>query len=239
MLVIRNLSLSKLKNRNSFSILSNISLSIESGRITLLLGKSGSGKTSLLRCMAQLEDGYTGSIAYQDKDLRRFSPKERSQAIGFVAQNYALFPLMTVLDNCAHPLQKVLGQTKEEAYAQVDKKLGAFGMQALRHSFPYELSGGQQQRTAIIRALLLNPQFLLFDEPSSALDPENTELLIAILHELIKEGKGVVIASQDMDFAEKVLDLAFFVEGGAVVETYDQRQMALLDPHSKIHRFLG
>jgi ABC-type polar amino acid transport system ATPase subunit len=226
MLKIKKLSLSK--------ILREISLEVPEDRVTLLLGKSGSGKTTLLRCIAQLEKEYVGEILYQDKKLSDMSSQERCRVIGFVPQSFGLFPHMTILDNCAQSL-RLLGQSKESAYDKVQKTLASLDMSKFASRRPHELSGGQQQRAAIARALVLNPAFLLFDEPTSALDPENTERFIAILQELT--GKGILIASQDMAFASKVLDGAFFLEDGSIIEQYDESEP--LSMESKLGRFLN
>jgi ABC-type polar amino acid transport system ATPase subunit len=177
-------------------------------------------------------------VEYQGKLMQTFAHRQRSQIVGFVAQNYALFPFMNVLDNCAHPLRKVLGKTKKEAYEKVEERLLTLGMEKYRDAFPHELSGGQQQRTAIIRALILDPDFLLFDEPTSALDPENTDLLVRIILNLKSEGKGIVIASQDMGFASKILDQVYFLEEGVFQEKHDCFLEESLNRTSKIHRFL-
>lgn len=215
------------------NILREISLEIPEKRITLLLGKSGSGKTTLLRCIAHLEKKYSGEIEYQGQKLSLMTPQERCRVLGFVPQSFALFPHMTILDNCAQSL-RLLGESKEAAYAKVQKMLDSLDMGKFSNRRPHQLSGGQQQRAAIARALVLDPAFLLFDEPTSALDPENTELFIEILREL--KGKGILIASQDMTFASKILDRAFFMENGALIEQYDGS--APLSTDSKLGSFL-
>lgn len=237
MLYIRNLSLAKSKKSNVVQILGNISMDIPKKKITLFLGKSGSGKTSLLRCIAQLEKQYTGGVFYRNTELHKFSPKDRCQTIGFVPQSYALFPFMNVLDNCSHPLRTVLGMKKGDAYEKVQGILETLGMSHLAFSFSHELSGGQQQRAAIVRALALNPTFLLLDEPTSALDPENTQLLLQILERLKMEEKGIVISSQDMHFASRVLDRVFFLEEGKIVEHHDA-ELNELSKESKLNRFV-
>ncbi len=224
----------KLKKKNLL-ILDDISLNLKPGRVSLFLGKSGAGKTTILRCIAQLEKEYFGQIQFEGKDLRSMDHKERCQHIGFVPQSYALFPFLTVLDNCAHPLRKILGLSKEEAYAQVEDTLAKFDMQKLLHCYPFAISGGQQQRTAIVRALLLNPLFLLLDEPTSALDPLNTNLLIDFIRQLKEEGKGIVISSQDMAFAQKIKEDVYFLENGKVVE---QVRDGPLDDSPKLAEFL-
>jgi ABC-type polar amino acid transport system ATPase subunit len=221
MIRVQHLTLSKEKNGKKAVLLDDISLDMQAGKITLFLGKSGSGKTSLLRCFSQIETKYTGEIFCQEKRIDQLPPKKRCQLIGFVPQSYALFPSMTVLDNCAHPLRIVLGYSKKEAYQRVEEMIPTLGMQTLLHSYPYELSGGQQQRAAILRALLLDPLFLLLDEPTSALDPENTTLLLQIISRLKREGKGVIISSQDMFFAQNICENAYFLEHGKIVERHD------------------
>jgi polar amino acid transport system ATP-binding protein len=212
MLVIKNLSLTK-----KSQILQEISFEIPKGSITLLLGKSGAGKTSVLRCIAQLERHYEGEILYQDQDLKRLGPQDRCKIVGFVPQSFALFPHMTVLDNCAQPL-RLLGEDKTAAYEKAQEVLASLDMEKKALARPHELSGGQQQRAALARALLLKPSFLLFDEPTSALDPENTDLFIEIIRKLKMEGKGILISTQDMAFAKKILERALFLENGVLIE---------------------
>lgn len=237
MLRIRNLSLKKIKHHKVFPILRDLSFDVPRNKISLFLGKSGSGKTTVLRCLAQLEKEYEGEILYGERSLKEFSAAERCQIIGFVSQSYALFPFMNVLDNCAHPLRVVMRMSRQEAYEKSDQIMGSLGIGHLAHSFPHQLSGGQQQRVAIARALALNPMFLLLDEPTSALDPENTKLLIQILAELTEEGRGVVISSQDMHFSAQILSRAFFLEEGTIVETYDGDEEELVE-ESRLNKFI-
>jgi ABC-type polar amino acid transport system ATPase subunit len=223
----------KIKKLSLGTILREISLEIPEKQITLLLGKSGSGKTTLLRCIAHLEKNYTGEIEYKGQKLSSLSSQGRCRVLGFVPQSFALFPHMTILDNCAQAL-RLQGESKESAYDKVRKTLDSLDMGTFAYRKPHELSGGQQQRAAIARALVLDPAFLLFDEPTSALDPENTELFIEILQEF--KGKGILIASQDMAFAAKILDRAFFMENGTLIEQYDGAEPLSLE--SRLGRFL-
>ncbi len=236
MLKINNVSLQKKRNKKEVSILSGISFEIPKSRISLLLGKSGSGKTTLLRCISQLEKEYQGEITCEGKELGAISPKERCRLIGFVPQSYALFPNKNVLDNCADALRTVFGESKASAYKKAEEVLSSLDMENYLDRFPHELSGGQQQRVAIARALVLDPAFILFDEPTSALDPENTERLIGILQRLQKEGRGVVISSQDMGFAKKILDRAYFLEQGTFIEDYQGAET--LSQEGKLYQFL-
>ncbi len=217
MLNIKKLSLIK----RGKLILNDLSLEIPQGRITLLLGKSGSGKTSLLRCLSQVEQEYEGRVLYEEKDLRNFSPQMRSRLIGFVQQSFPLFPHLNVLENCSQPLKLHSSLDAETLREKVVQMLEALDMKKYTTSKPHELSGGQQQRVAIARALLLNPSFMLFDEPTSALDPENRDLLLRILQKLREENKGIVISSQDVSFIERVLDRVYFIAQGNLEESYD------------------
>ena len=239
MLIVKRLSLSKSSRNKSQTILNDVSFELPLKRITLLLGKSGSGKTSILRCIAQLERGYIGEIAYRNQSLSSFPTEKRCQLIGFVSQSYGLFPHINVFDNCAQPLSNLPGLSRSEIRDRVEKMLFKFAIGQFANAFPHELSGGQQQRVALARALVLRPSFLLLDEPTSALDPENTENLINILLALKKEGKGVVISSQDMGFAEKILDRALFLENGNLEEQYCILESNKFSPNYKLRKFLG
>jgi len=218
MLKVTNLTQCKDKQGKAFPILSDISIEFLPGRISLLLGKSGSGKTSLLRCLAQLEKNYEGSIHYKEEDLKEMPAIKRCQRIGFVSQSYALFPHMSCIENCSQPITIHLGISKKQAREQASELLISLGMEKYLLSKPQQLSGGQQQRVAIARALVLSPSFLLLDEPTSALDPENTDLFIGIIKKLQQQGTGFIISSQDMSFAKKILDRVFFLENGQVME---------------------
>jgi len=222
-------------NKGKAIILNKISCCFPRSKITMLLGKSGSGKTSLLRCLAQLELNYKGDISFCGRSLQGFPLKERCRLMGFVPQSYALFPHMTALDNCTHPMRTIQNCSKEEARKKVHEIFAFLDIEKYSSAFPQELSGGQQQRVTIARALVLNPLFLLLDEPTSALDPENTDRLIGILKKLRDNGKGIIIACQDMSFAASIFDRALFLEEGTLAEVADDRT-ALGD---KLSQFLS
>jgi ABC-type polar amino acid transport system ATPase subunit len=212
MLTVKNLSLYKQRRKNP--LLQEISLEFPKGSITLLLGKSGAGKSSLLRCLAQLETAYKGEILYQHQELKKLPSTKRASCISFIAQSYALFPHMTALKNCSQPLQVVHGKSLQEATQRALEIMASLDMEEYASSYPCELSGGQQQRIAIARALALNPDVLLLDEPSSALDPQNTNQLANILANLSADGKTIVIATQDMPFALQLSARAYRLEAG-------------------------
>lgn len=233
MLKIENVSLKKGKSL----ILKEINCEMHPSEIVLLLGKSGSGKTSLLRCLSQIED-YQGKISLKEQSLANLPPQQRGQSIGFVPQTYALFPHMNALENCSHPLQTILGFERKKATIKARAVLSSLLMEPWAESYPHALSGGQQQRVAIARTLALDPLFLFLDEPTSALDPENIDRLIIILTTLKQNGKGIVIASQDMAFAAKIADRILLIEEGTIIQEASKKNSKDRLPE-KIKKLLG
>ncbi|MBI2345026.1 amino acid ABC transporter ATP-binding protein [Candidatus Dependentiae bacterium] len=213
MITVKNLSL----YLNSQKILNNLSFEIITKSITTFIGKSGAGKTTLLKTIAGLYAIPDNTILIQNQDLKAISEKQRSKYIGFVFQNFNLFPHMTVLQNCIDPLliQKV---SLQKALLIAQEKLTLLGMDNFKDKYPKELSGGQQQRIAIARALCLDPIVLLLDEPTASLDPINTEILVAILKKLVENGVSVITSSQDMNFVNQIFDHVYFMQDGKIIE---------------------
>ncbi len=209
----------KLKGKE---ILKKLSFEIPKGRLAAFIGKSGAGKTSLLKCIGGVFS-HQGKIVCEGKK-------------GFVFQQYNLFPHMTVLNNCMHPLCKVGKWPRKLAESQARTVLATFGMQDFQEVYPSQLSGGQQQRVAIARAMCLKPQILLFDEPTAALDPENTKLFVEILEKL--EGVTVVISTHDLSLLKQILDKIYFMEQGEIVESFDAHEEKIEDKQ-QIRRFLA
>jgi len=204
-------------------ILKDLSFEVPKGRLAAFIGKSGAGKTSLLKCIGGLYS-YEGKFMCEGKK-------------GFVFQQYHLFPHMTVLENCMHPLHKVMKWPLEFARAHAQAMLENFGMREYQEVYPSQLSGGQQQRVAIARAMCLEPQILLFDEPTSALDPENTRLFLDMLRKLQKEKVTIVISTHDQTLLSSILDLVYFMEEGEITESYDAQYERIGDK-PKIQVFL-
>lgn len=216
MLTINNLYLKK--GSPSKQILQGISVSFPQGEISLLTGKSGAGKSSLLRCMAQLETTYEGQVLFNRQSLKNLKASRRAQTLSYITQGYALFPHLTALDNCSQPLQVAARMQVAEARQKARAVMHSLGMAEYASAYPCELSGGQQQRIAIARALALNPQILLLDEPSSALDPDNSAQLAKILKDLAAQGKTIVVSTQDMLFAEELQASSYRIDNGRLIE---------------------
>lgn len=219
-------------------VLNNVSFELRVGRITVFMGQSGAGKTTLLKCIANLNPHYTGIISCGAKDIKNFSARERASHIGYVHQQFNLFPHLTALENCSYALNKTMGITKEDSRTRSCEVLQMLGMSSFIHTLPPRLSGGQQQRVAIARALLLNPKILLLDEPTSALDPESKKSLESLLLDLMHKGMTLALSSHDMPFIRKIMDYIYFMEEGSIIEEWDSKKDDL-SSKEKINQFLS
>jgi ABC-type polar amino acid transport system ATPase subunit len=223
------------RNKN---ILKNIFFNCKPSEITVFIGESGAGKTSALRCIAGLQKSYSGELLCDDRDTRKLTPRIRARTIGFAAQNYNLFPNLSVLENCTLALEASLALSKKEALQQARAMLASVGMGNHEHSPITVLSGGQKQRVAIARALCLKPQALVLDEPSSALDPHNVESLGLLLKKLASQNMTVVLSSQDMRFVSLVYDRIFLFRDGEIIESVTRQELQER-PSSQIAAFLN
>ncbi|MBU5376420.1 MAG: L-cystine ABC transporter ATP-binding protein TcyN [Pantoea sp.] len=221
------IEISKLvKTFNGQTVLHGIDLEVASGEVVAIIGPSGSGKTTLLRCINLLETPDSGTIKVGeiaiDARLAQTRQKEQvrqlRQQVGFVFQNFNLFPHRSVLENIIEGPVIVKGEPKGEAEARARTLLEKVGLQGRESSFPRRLSGGQQQRVAIARALAMRPQVILFDEPTSALDPELVGEVLNTIRALAQEKRTMVIVTHEMSFARDVADRAIFMDQGRIVE---------------------
>lgn len=233
----KNISWKYKSKKDASLVLRDVSFEIRKGRITTFMGQSGAGKTTLLKCIANLYSEYDGIITCNGNDITRFNALERATTIGFVLQQFHLFPHLSVLKNCTYALVNTMKIEEAEAEHMASEALKVLGMQRFIRSFPSQLSGGQQQRVAIARALVLRPEILLLDEPTSALDPESKKDLESLLLELNAKGITIALSSHDMPFIRKVMDYVYFMEQGELIEEWDQKIEALVSKE-KIKYFL-
>lgn len=205
----------------------DIQLECPAGETLVLLGPSGAGKSSLLRVLNLLEMPRSGTlhIAGNQFDFQK-KPEEKAirelrQNVGMVFQQYNLWPHRTVLDNLLEAPCRVLGLSKEAALARAEKLLTRLRLNDYAKRYPLHLSGGQQQRVAIARALMMEPQVLLFDEPTAALDPEITAQIVSIIRELSATGITQVIVTHEVDVARKTATRVVYMENGRIIEQGD------------------
>lgn len=190
-------------------ILDGISLDVKKGEVIVVVGPSGCGKSTLLRTIKGLEKYEGGSIEVSG---------EGSHSLGMVFQNYELFPHMTVLDNITLAPRKAGGVNKADANKLALELLDRVGLKEKANSYPRQLSGGQKQRVAIVRALAMNPEIMLFDEVTAALDPEMVREVLDVMLELARQGKTMLIVTHEMQFAKAIADRVIFLDEGEIVE---------------------
>lgn len=203
-------------------VLDDVSLEVERGEVIVIIGPSGCGKSTFLRCLNALEpiQGGKVSVAGKSVDGSERDLVELRQKVGMVFQGYDLFPHMTVLDNITLAPMKARGMAREtaEAQAQAQALLERVGPAEKADSYPRQLSGGQKQRVAIARALAMEPEILLLDEVTAALDPEMVREVLDVILDLAREGKTMLIVTHEMQFARAVADRVLFFDGGGIVE---------------------
>ena len=200
--------------------LNGINLSVEKGEVVVILGPSGCGKSTLLRCINGLEEIKSGQLILQNegvlgKDLPWVKTR---QHIGMVFQSYELFPHMSVINNILLGPLKVQKRQRAEVEAQADMLLKRAGLFERKNAYPRELSGGQKQRIAIVRSLCMNPDIMLFDEVTAALDPEMVREVLDVILGLAKDGMTMLIVTHEMSFARQVANRIVFMDKGQIVE---------------------
>lgn len=208
------------KKYDDREVLKGIDLNLHKGEVLVILGPSGCGKSTFLRCLNGLEKIQGGDIkfngrAFSDKNINW---QEIHEKIGMVFQNYELFPHMTVMENIVLGPLKVQKRDKSEVTSQAEQLLEKVGLLDRKDSFPRQLSGGQKQRIAIVRALCMNPEVILFDEVTASLDPEMVREVLDVILGLAKQGMTMAIVTHEMGFAQAVADRIIFMDEGKICE---------------------
>ena len=208
------------KSFGDHAVLKGVDLEIKKGEVVSVIGASGSGKSTMLRCVNLLETPSDGEILYNGRNIQsaEFNIAEYRAKVGMVFQQFNLFNNMNVLKNCVIGQMKVLKRSREEAEKIALEYLGKVGMSAFVKARPAQLSGGQKQRVAIARALAMNPDVLLFDEPTSALDPEMVGEVLSVMKNLAKTGLTMIVVTHEMQFAKDVSSRVVFMDGGFIAE---------------------
>ncbi len=229
------------KHFGSLQVLNDIDFNIEKGEVVTIIGSSGSGKSTMLRCINMLETPSGGEILFHGKNIaeRGIDVNQYRSRVGMVFQNFNLFANKTVLQNCMLGQIKVLKKSKEEARERAMMYLRKVGMEAFANAGSVQLSGGQKQRVAIARALCMQPEVLLFDEPTSALDPEMVGEILDVIKELAQENMTMVIVTHEMAFAREVSTRVVFMDEGVIAEQGTPQQIFGAPRQERTKEFLS
>jgi ABC-type polar amino acid transport system ATPase subunit len=229
--------------RKSFGdnlVLDGIDLDVSAGQVLAVIGRSGSGKSTLLRCVNLLEPVDSGRVFLEGEEITRKGVDRNAirQRIGIVFQQFNLFPHLKVIDNLTLATRRVRHVPRKEANRRAQVLLEQVGLPEKAKSYPHQLSGGQQQRVAIARALMMSPHVMLFDEVTSALDPELVGEVLIVMRDLAREGMTMMVVTHEMQFAREVADWLVFMDGGRIVEQ-GKPERVLSDPKEEgTRRFL-
>ena len=208
------------KSFGSLEVLKGVSMDIMKGEVICIIGPSGSGKSTLIRCINALNDIQRGAITLQGQDVHdaKLDKLELRKKVGMVFQQYNLFPHKTALENVMMAPLKVLKEPKADVEVRARALIKKVRLEGKENSYPGELSGGQQQRVAIERSLAMNPNVMLFDEVTAALDPETVKEVLLTIKELAADGMTCILVTHEMGFAREVADHIYFTDKGVIVE---------------------
>ncbi|WP_019238342.1 MULTISPECIES: amino acid ABC transporter ATP-binding protein [Enorma] len=236
-LSIRHLS----KRFGSLEVLKDISFDVRKGEVVVVLGPSGSGKSTMLRCLNRLEEPTSGEIIFEGDDIcqKGVDVNDVRKRMGMVFQQFNLFPHLDALHNVMIAQMKVLKRDRAEAERIAHAELERVGLAEREDHYPDELSGGQQQRVAIARALAMDPHVMLFDEGTSALDPELVRGVLDVMRELAQGGMTMIVVTHEMSFARDVADRVVFMDGGVIEEQGAPEQIFEHPRSERTRAFLG
>ena len=228
------------KSFGATRVLKGVSLTVAAHEVVCLIGASGSGKSTLLKCVNLLEPVDAGRILISGRDITSEGVDVNTvrRRIGIVFQAFNLFPHMTVVRNITLGPEKALGTSRAAAEARALELLERFGLSDKAREYPDRLSGGQQQRVAIVRALAMQPEIMLFDEVTSALDPELVAEVLDVIRELAKGGMTMLIATHEMGFARDIADLVCFLDEGVIAESGTPEAIFTEPSHPRTRQFL-
>ena len=225
----------------SNTVLEGVTVDIYKGDVVCVIGASGSGKSTFLRCLNLLEEPTGGQILFEGADItdKKSDINMHRQKMGMVFQQFNLFPHMTVMENLTLAPIKLQGKKKDEIEAEALALLDRVGLKDRADSYPSQLSGGQKQRIAIVRALCMKPDVMLFDEPTSALDPEMVGEVLNVMRDLARERMTMVVVTHEMGFAEEVATRVMFMDGGNFVEENEPKEFFEHPKNERLKTFLS
>ena len=229
------------KHFGDLHVLRGIDFVVNSGEVVCVIGPSGSGKSTLLRCVNRLEEPSQGHIYIDGVDIThpRIDLDSVRRTIGIVFQQFNLFPHLTVMRNLTIAQRKVMHRSRSEAVQIAREMLSRVGLAGKEDAYPAHLSGGQQQRVAIARALCMQPKMMLFDEVTSALDPELVGEVLNVMRDLASEGMTMMVVTHEMGFARQAADRVVFMDEGEIVEEGPPEQVISAPRHDRTRRFLS
>ena len=229
------------KSFGSLKVLKDVTVDIYKGDVVCVIGASGSGKSTFLRCLNRLEEPTGGQIFFEGVDITdaKTDINKHRQKMGMVFQQFNLFPHMTIMDNLTLAPIKLQGKKKEEIEPEAMKLLERVGLADRANAYPSQLSGGQKQRIAIVRALCMKPDVMLFDEPTSALDPEMVGEVLGVMKDLADEKMTMLVVTDEMGFAREVATRVMFMDGGSFVEENAPEEFFANPKNERLKTFLS
>ena len=229
------------KKFGELTVFDGLDETISKGDVVVIIGPSGGGKSTFIRCLNLLEQPTAGTILFEGQDItaKGFDVNRHRQKVGMVFQQFNLFNNLTVLENITISQIKVKGLSQAESEAKAMTLLKRVGLDDKAGAYPSQLSGGQKQRIAIVRALAMEPDVLLFDEPTSALDPEMVGEVLQVISDLVKDGITMVVVTHEMGFARKVGTRVLFMDGGQIAEEGTPEQIFEHPQNPRTKEFLS